>query len=266
MGVKTVGICHGNTTDKEVEYVHDWDGLEYPCPLPDVTTAYGEKDRRLLLTFSGYTEESVVATGSPQHDRLAYPEKRFSKDAVKTRFGAEGRKLIAVTTQPFHNVADREPWLRAVLNAAMEMPEAHVVVKPHPAESQEMHERVVRELGCGNVSVSKDVDTNELMYSSALTITSWSTTGLESMILGTPLLTVNLTGKEDIIDYASSGAAIGVYREEDIAPAIRMILEDRLPDGLRERMAQFVVDRAYRVDGGASRRIADIVKRLVSGR
>ncbi len=64
--------------------------------------------------------------------------------------------------------------------------------------------------------------------------------------------------------YASSGAAIGVYREEDIAPAMRDALYN---EEARQRLAvnrkKFVYDYAYKQDRQASKRVAKLIKNMI---
>ena len=94
-------------------------------------------------------------------------------------------------------------------------------------------------------------------------ITISSTTGLEALIMKKPLITVNFSGKPDAMPYAESGAAIGVYKPEDVRPAIKSVLENK---DVREKLAKkaklFIYEQCYKMDGKASERIVDLIKEI----
>ena len=98
-------------------------------------------------------------------------------------------------------------------------------------------------------------------------ITVSSTTGLETLIMGKYLITINLSGKPDEMPYAESGAAIGVYKPKDIAPAIKSILEDQIVrKKLTKKTKVFIYDQCYKIDGKASERIINMINKTISKR
>ena len=124
-----------------------------------------------------------------------------------------------------------------------------------------MHEEICTEHGGSNVVVVKKIDINELMAGSDLTITSWSTTGLESLIMGTPLLTLNLTGREEKMPYVASGAAFGAESVEEMPGALKEALAPISPE-MAEKQKSYVYDYAYEVDGKASQRVVEAIEEL----
>ena len=93
----------------------------------------------------------------------------------------------------FPVISERELWLKAIARASGELPEAFFIVKPHPGENTEMHKRICRELGGGNIAIaSPSDDTNDILFSADLTVTCNSTVGLESKLLGCGLSVVTL--------------------------------------------------------------------------
>ena len=80
------------------------------------------------------------------------------------------------------------------------------------------------------------------------------------------MVTINLTGKPDPMPYASSGAAIGVYKKEDLIPAMKDVLFDtQTKEELANQRRAFVLEHAYQPDGQASRRMAEVIARLIQG-
>jgi glycosyltransferase involved in cell wall biosynthesis len=261
--IRTVGVGHGPVSDREIEFKHEWDGASLPCPIPDVTALYGEKDRKQLISGGLYREGNLAVTGGLQYDRLAKASELFSRERLEERFKCKGKRLVAVTTQPFKIYEDRENWLKAVLGALKDFDNVFVVVKPHPGEGMEMHEAIRREVSANNAVVTKDLDTKELLFSCDLAITSWSMTGLEALIFGKPMMTVNFTGRPDMMGYEEYGASIAVRAPSELPEAIRKALAGDLPPGFKENAARYIADRAYRIDGKAAERTLAIIERLI---
>jgi CDP-glycerol glycerophosphotransferase (TagB/SpsB family) len=96
-------------------------------------------------------------------------------------------------------------------------------------------------------------------------MTVHSTVALEAMLLNKPVITINLTGTPDYMPYAESGAALGVYREEDLVPAIRKALRDpQVIEEMAQSREKFISEYAYKPDGQAAKRIAELITRLIA--
>jgi CDP-glycerol glycerophosphotransferase (TagB/SpsB family) len=156
--------------------------------------------------------------------------------------------------------------LDAVYSARLSRPELQLVVKLHPKEDGALQRVMAVEMGLSDVVIVKE-RLVELLRICDLLVTIHSAVAMEAIAMGKPVVTVNLTGEKDPYPYAGSGAAIGVYKQEDLLPAVYAALEDpktrrRLDQGRRE----FVQDHLHGADGRASERIAQLVARLVSPR
>ena len=258
--VITIGLQHGNIGHKHIEYTHEGDGDALPCPVPDITAVWGRKDRNALLGAGGYSEEQVSITGNPRYDGLSSSKDKFSRSDFVKRFGIKEQKIIAVTTQPFPMPSERDDWLNAVISASAQIKDAMFVIKPHPAETTEKHEATCQKLGGNNTIILKDINIEELLAIADITITAWSTTGLESMMIGTPLIVVDLLGQEEKIPYVSSGAAVKAASKEEIVNGLRDILDNGPSQEMRENMNSYVLDHMYKNDGLATQRLVEIVE------
>jgi hypothetical protein len=75
---------------------------------------------------------------------------------------------------------------------------------------------------------------------------------------------VNILGDVDSFPYVDYDSALGVYRKEDIWPAVKSIFEDKLvSDNLRKGRARFIRDFAHRIDGESSKRIVALMNSMV---
>ena len=74
--------------------------------------------------------------------------------------------------------------------------------------------------------LGEDSDTTEQIFVCDLMITKNSTTALEAIALGKPLIVLNLSGKHDISDYVASGVAQGVYKSSELQRIVEKLLAD----------------------------------------
>ena len=82
-----------------------------------------------------------------------------------------------------------------------------------------------------------------------------------------PLVQVNLSKSGSGMPYAKSGAAIGVYHENHMVQAIRRGLYDfKTKNDLKKGRQKYTCDYLYKIDGQASKRVTDLIYRMISGK
>ena len=215
----------------------------------------------------GVAPDNVYVTGQPRFDALL--KREFNGERLRTKLGIPGDKgIIVLATQHLAGGLRTEEKLRdfveIVVRAASQFPNHVLVVKPHPQEDEEFYRRILMEMGETKVVVRQKVDIYQLLHACDLLITGHSTVALEAMLLGKPVLTINLTGKPDLMPYASSGAAIGVYQKKDLVPAMTDALFNAQARNELARCRQaFVIEHAYKADGQASKMVAEVISRLI---
>ncbi|MCK5018758.1 MAG: glycosyltransferase, partial [Candidatus Peribacteraceae bacterium] len=110
----------------------------------------------------------------------------------------------------------------------------------------------------------KDIDLTELLMISEIVITDLSTVGLEAMLLNTPVITVNFTGKPDAMPYASSGAAIGVSDPNKLKEAVQSILNNQdTKNRLQQNAKIFLKDYLYKLDGRSAERVNALIEEMI---
>ena len=262
--IKTVGLQHGNMALLEIEHYHQGEGKELSCSIPDMSTVGGNNDLQILLNSGLYSEDNTIITGRPRYDNIARIQYFYNRDAVRKRYGVGDRKLVLLTTARVSNLSEREDWLKAMVKASKMLEDVSFLVKPHPGEDIEMHQKIIKKFGGKNIKlVERESDTKELLFASDMTINVGSTVGLESILMGVPFMLMNLTGREIIVPYVEYGATISVTKEEDIIPGIRKTLAGEFPPDLLENMDKFKADFAYKIDGKASERVVDEIQKLI---
>lgn len=215
----------------------------------------------------GVPPDKIFITGQPGFDLIQ--NKKFNINQLKAELKIpENKHLSVLATQPLVGFLwteeENEKFIEIVCNAVRKIPETVLVIKIHPVESMEKYKIILKNLKEDSVIICKDIDLYELLNACDLLMTVHSTVALEAMIFDKPVITINLTGKPDLFPYAESGAAIGVYKEEDLVPAIKNTLfNEEIKTKIAQERKKFVYEHAYLQDGKASKRVADLIIQLI---
>ncbi len=227
----------------------------------DEALVFGEFAGEALASIAD--EETVfTVTGHSMYDDL-----RLSADDPGDGPGP-GAPVLA-TTQPMEprmHAAEPTWWLRSLALACADLG-ARMLVKPHPQETDlaPYHELAGELPETVTVARHGDRPLEELIDECAVLVTRYSTTAMQAAIQGRRVLTVFPTGGRERYPFAAEGAALKVDSCEEIAPALRDLLQD--PD-LRARISQertrFLDRHVGVLDGGATSRIAAAIAARVS--
>jgi len=273
LGVPVLAVQHGIIIPSHKGYMYERGEVSQTlsivspfCPLPDYTAVFGEGYKELLVDESVYPSDRVVVTGPPRYDLLIKSGQLYSKARfIEQQKIPPDRKIVLWATQ-CHSLSDEENRanIDAVLEAATKLNDVALVIKQHPAESQRYTQMLV-EASKGHGGdvhvVSKSSDTFELLYACDLLITKNSTTAVEAVALGKPVVVLNLGGAPDAIDYVKEGVAVGVYSPDELGDAILKLLRS---DSTQKRHRQNYISKTiYRNDGGASKRVVELIKRII---
>jgi len=230
----------------------------------------GQHAKEAYITM-GVPAEKVFVTGQPRFDRLL--NQKYQPDKIRTELNIPvGKGLFVLATQPLYQgfwaEAEYCRLVEIIVQAMSEFPQHQLVIKLHPSEDESYYQEILAAMGQQDkVIVCRDVDIYELLNTCDLLLTAHSTVALEAMILDKPVVTVNLSSKPDVMPYARSGAALGVYRSEDLVPAISDSLSNpQVREELTRKRKTFVYEHAYLTDGQASRRVAELFVKLIEGR
>ncbi|MEE9181258.1 MAG: hypothetical protein V3U33_01635, partial [candidate division NC10 bacterium] len=70
-----------------------------------------------------------------------------------------------------------------------------------------------------------------------------------------------LSGEPDLVDYVREGVAEGVYRPQDLRPAIERLLSDSTH--LSTRRGQYVAKYLFKADGKATERVVELIDQMI---
>jgi len=267
LGIPVLAIQHGLISpegDSIVDY--GWtveelrDGSKYSI-LPDKICVYGNYTKKSLLKLL-YPENHIVIMGQPRYDSLVNPE--FNREQIIRELGIDPyRKIILLLTQAFPEIERREMLFNMVAKAMEKLRQEQFIVKIHPAENKKFYREKSKRFGMDIKILEGDFDVHKVMYIADVIIGMSSTAIIEATILDKPVIVVN-PPKEEISPYAKSTAVINVSNHEEILQSIKNILYN---EEIRKKLAiarkSFVYQHAYKQDGKASKRVADLIMKMI---
>lgn len=213
----------------------------------------------------GAPADKIFVTGQPRFD-LIEQSKTDRRKIIADLGIPKDKGIVVLATQPLGTLwteKDREEFVSNVVNAMHEFSEKQLVIKIHPGENPEEYQKILTGVAGSKAIVCQSIDLYGLLRACDVLMTVHSTVALEAMIMDKPVIIINLSRRPDAMPYAQSGAALGVYKKEDIVPAIRKALYDlKVRKELKKSRDKFVAEHAYKLDGQATKRVAELIIRL----
>lgn len=193
--------------------------------------------------------KSLLPAGRPKITELANAEvtpAEWESDAIR----------VVVATQPFPDPIRRR-FVELTLDALERAPEpVEVVVKIHPNEHPSFYKPSVE-----NRPFPARVETDDILGYTAgadLVVTINSNVGLESMVLDTPCVCVNVWGPLiKARPYATAGPVPVLRTDEEATDFFGSLTAERV-DELAETESAFVGE--YYLDGDATSRVAGVIE------
>jgi glycosyltransferase involved in cell wall biosynthesis len=216
----------------------------------------------------GIPPEHLFVIGQPRFDLIL--KQKYNPARLRSELGIpEDKGIIVLATQPMvesylWTEKEREKFIKVVAEGMKDFPEKQLVMKLHPDENMDIYRQILGNIGDDKTTVCRDTDTYELLHACDLLITFYSTVALEAMLFNKPVITMNLFGKTDIFPFARSGAALGVYQAAELVPAMKKALYDAAArEELARKSREFACEHAYKPDGQASKRGAELILQLL---
>jgi UDP-N-acetylglucosamine 2-epimerase len=231
----------------------------------DKIAAMGEVSKKNYIE-SGLEPEKIAVTGIAHFDRLF---NRDEKQDVRNlaSCGIDPEKGYIIFTTDNIDYDETERMLTGVIEAVMKNRDIQLVIKVHPGENIEKYIMLADRYDDSRIIVTKNTDLYTLLSKCEMLITKYSTTALEAMVIDKHVITINLTGIPTPVPYAEEGASLGVYRYEDIEPAINESLYDEeTRKKYKEERLKFVRRWAGEPDGKASQRIVSLMKEMIAAK
>ena len=175
--------------------------------IPELITKYdikyyalgGEADKKYYVK-RGIPEKNIMITGIPRYQYI-YENNVKQLESIQDMFDGRTYDLrkkglkILLTTNPIDDKSNNK-IINSVINSLTELNLVNnLIIKLHPSESGILHKEIIQKLKIKPVIV-KDYNILELIKSVDLLISQMSTTLLEAMIIGTPMILLNFINIE----------------------------------------------------------------------
>ncbi len=268
-GIKSIEIQHGIPGS----YVH-------PRLVTSKLAVWGEYCRSRYVVDSRLREEEVVATGSPTLDKLKLRDCQKDNSFVRQSLRVASKdRIITLAPPPMHRgsrggIIDehftREQLEFAygeTLSAVDSMDNIHLVIKLHHTDPDTLYVReFIKKVGFRKpCSVVQTFDIYPLIKCSELLLSLGSTTILEAMVMGVPVVLLDYWNRQDLDPYAKWGALISVTQPGELKNTLKQMLVDR---ERHERLTQKGRERVLRelacdADGQSGMRYIALIKDLI---
>jgi len=171
----------------------------------------------------GIERSAISITGYPDYDHYVLLDRDACRAEVEGRIpSASGRPLVVFTSQYKTSGFPDAARLRnfdALLATARAMPEVEFVAKLHPRMEAVPLVELPR-----NVVLEQHTDTARLIKAADVLVTFWSTTAVEAILLGTPLVQLNATALPDFLDLSTSRGRPIARSASDLERMLREVL------------------------------------------
>jgi UDP-N-acetylglucosamine 2-epimerase len=268
-GVPLAGLQHGFIYRHWLNYRHEPDEMRSPFdgspdagfPLPTRTLVFDDYAAEHLARAGCFPREALAVTGSPRLDAMAVEASRLTSDDIeraRREAGADGDQPLVLVVSKYTEIRQH---LRPLLDALKSLDQVCGAIKTHPAETPALYEAAGA--AARNIRVLPPAaPLAPLLRGAAAVVTVNSTVAIDSLVLGTPALSIGLPN--NLSPFVQAGAMAGASSEEEIEPALRRVLYDQ---GFRQQLGTAAAATAarYRIapDGGAAERSATAILELI---
>ena len=187
---------------------------------------WGELPKKQALNYSTNSEEKILLSGSPRHDKFFLEEKKESKGIILLATTAVTG--ISQVESPFESYEKFNDFIYMVCEIVKKYPDKKLIVKTHPrSEYDNPITDLIKEID-SNITIIYDADLMKLINSSELVITfNNSTIALESLILEKPTISLQMEQWAESEDIVKMGAIVSISELDEIESNITKILHNQ---------------------------------------
>lgn len=222
----------------------------------DLITTWGEGPSEVLAGL-GVGRDRIAVTGAPWADHLS----TSAPSGARARGGPRARVLVA-TSGAGHSVGlpEHEAHVRRLLAASAALPDVDLVFRLHPKDRRPLYDRLLAEVPGARATILEPKDAGDIhraLPDFALLITVTSTSAIDAMLHGVPVIALARPAGEPEPAFVRAGAARVAGAKEELADAIRSVLAEGAGAEQSARAAAYVERFFGARDGGAAERVLE---------
>lgn len=250
-GIPSMIVQHGTPNSHSLHAFAPFEG--------DVFAAWGEFSKDFLVG-NGVDGKKIVLTGGVPFDRTISLKPDKYKIAKKLEISSD-KKWVIFTTQGVGpgGVPTGEEikiGISEIAKESLKYPDVQLIFQVHPSQDIENVRKLMSGVKGSDAIVVKYKDTEELMKVSYGVITFFSTTALDAVIMGKPLILINLEDDKDFLPFVKMDAAFGAYSKEEIPVIFKEFLENGGKSKANLKKAAEYVN--FKNDGRALERVMEL--------
>ncbi len=231
--------------------------------FPDKFAVYGQWTKNILMDKFNYPEDKIIVIGQPRYDLLVKSKELFSRQKFCQKYGLDSKKKLVlfatrIAISPF---VEQE---RLIIRALKEITDIELIIKSHPRGKMKDYVKICREEEIKARIIPEDCNIFEAISVCDIVITHPSTIVIESIIANRPTAVLDISNRPFPIPWTESGAALSIYRTEDIPKILNKALFDKAAEkDMAIARKKFSYHYAYKQDGKATERMAQLVVDMV---
>ncbi|MBI4522634.1 MAG: hypothetical protein HY695_02345 [Deltaproteobacteria bacterium] len=268
---KTLGYL---SNEFGVPFVTLQEGLYYaPAEIYRFHTEYstaclvwGEATREVLINSGGCGDKIFVVGNTHLHSAISEATEpsimKNTREELRTGIETKVVTLLMGGLGYDESFTFPEELLAWVRNT----PDLTLVCKWHPVTHKIVLEKIwERTEGACNVRFLQHFDTYRLLAVSDICVLFGnSTTGLESLAFGRPLVEIVLPGQD--YSFAAQGVADGVHGLAEVPSGVRRIWKQGLAEERQRKVKDYLRRNLYVMDGRSVERATDVIESVISAR
>lgn len=234
-----------------------------------MVAAMGESSLADMIA-QGVDPDRIVVTGHPGFDSLVSTDRADMLKVRQELAVSEHHRLVLFASQPsyigaFDQPQKRTEMIKTVVRVVGSVKDVTLVIKPHPGEKRNELAALI-----GNAShvVLTDgaVSIAPLIKACDVFVTFFSTTALQALYVGKPVITIDVPGNGGGRLYTDSHATWVARSAEDLKTHITNLCSAERVEYMKlkeEARRRFLHEMVHHVDGKATERVVQVVADLL---
>lgn len=250
LGIPTIGLQHGMIYDHHEQYCFNNFSTKnnpYGFPFPDKMVLFGEYFKNLLLK-KGYPKDSLITFGNSSFFNLKKIESTLESKSLLEKYKIDKNKKIILfastglqesyeATKQFNY--DSQIWDYILKNFKND-DRYFWILKPRPLEKIDIYQDIYKKNGYPSNAKIIQGSLHELIYSSYIVISTYSTTIIDALCFKKPIIQIEF----DNIKYPINlGNSVKTIKLNDLKDTLEKVANDpTIINELQSNSIQFIKD------------------------
>lgn len=212
---------------------------------------------------------NIYITGNPVFDKY-FTNYKKGKDVFYEILGIlSDKKVITICTQEIDTIFGVDAFTNLIdmyKSVIADTEELFFIIKVHPREDIEKYIKAFRGLDKSNYKIVKDINLYDLYKITDVQISVSSYSSFEAVVLGIPIILVNLDNKFKLFNYFNNEIELRANTAEELSKHIRRSLTEKYKDKFKIKRKKYLKSRLYSLDGKSGERVVMKIEEIVTKR